>query len=199
MRKWLSPKPPGGRRAGRRRSGGCSTGRGDNPMGCGISGAATTSLVEKTGEKGRSVSPRPSLGRIPGRDANSHAVGRAGVAGRRQMPGPTRRDCPLRATEVMIYITYMPARWSSWRGLRFTAWRVSSSMGRWRRASGAKTRSTSRMRCGGVSHPLSGFSEPLRRPGVRDPVDRAVRQHGMSDPIDSNYPTADNLEGKLNR
>ena len=31
MRKWLSPKPPGGRRAGRRRSGGCSTGRGDNP------------------------------------------------------------------------------------------------------------------------------------------------------------------------
>ena len=31
MRKWLSPKPPGGRRAGRRRSGGCSTRRGDNP------------------------------------------------------------------------------------------------------------------------------------------------------------------------
>jgi len=167
-------------------------------LGCGISGAATASLVEKTGGRGRSVSPRPSLGRIPGRDADSHAVGRAGVAGRRQMPGPIRLDCPLRATEVMIYIAYTPARWSSWRGLRFTAWRASSSMGRWRRASGAKTRSTSRMRCCGVSHPLSGVSEPVRRPGVRDPIDRAVRQPGTSDPIGSNRPTAGNLEGKLN-
>jgi thioredoxin reductase (NADPH) len=42
------------------------------------------------------------LGRIPGRDADLHADERAGVADCRQMPGPIRRDCPLRATEKVV-------------------------------------------------------------------------------------------------
>ena len=75
-------------------------------MGCGVSGAATASLVQKTGGWGRTGSANWSLGSIRGRDVNLCTDGRAETACRRQMPGPIRRDCPLRANEQVVYTAY---------------------------------------------------------------------------------------------
>lgn len=63
---------------------------------------------ESGGEGGRAPA-RPLLGRIRGHDADLHADGQAGVAGRRQMPGlsgSVRRDYPLRANEKVVYTAY---------------------------------------------------------------------------------------------
>lgn len=54
------------------------------------------------------MSARPLLGHIPGRTAALHADGRAGVASRRQMPGHSRRDEPLRVTQKVVYASYTP-------------------------------------------------------------------------------------------
>ena len=52
------------------------------------------------------MSARPSLGGFGARDANLHADGRAGVVCRRQVPTPIRQDCPLRATQHVVYAIY---------------------------------------------------------------------------------------------
>ena len=75
-------------------------------MGCAVSGAARASLVEETGRRGRSAPARPSPGRIGGRGAGPHAVGRAGAACRRQMPTQIKEDCPLRAAKKVVCISY---------------------------------------------------------------------------------------------
>ena len=48
------------------------------------------------------MSARPSLGGFGARDANL----RAGVVCRRQVPTPIRQDCPLRATQHVVYAIY---------------------------------------------------------------------------------------------
>ena len=73
---------------------------------------AMAAAGQETGGEGESGPARPSLGRIRGPDADSHAVGAADVAGRRQMPWPIRRDCPLRANEQVVYTAYTRANFS---------------------------------------------------------------------------------------
>ena len=97
---------PGATAAGAVRRYGLTPGR--FGMGCGVSGAATASLVQKTGGRGRTGSANWSLGRIRGRDANLCTDRRAEAACRRQMPGPIRRDCPLRTHGQVVYTAYTP-------------------------------------------------------------------------------------------
>jgi len=66
-------------------------------LGCAVSDTAMAAAGRQTGGEGESGQARPSSGRVRGRDADLHADGRAQAACRRQMPGPIRRDCPLRA------------------------------------------------------------------------------------------------------
>ena len=72
----------------------------------GVSGTAMAAAGQETGWEGVSGLARPSSGRVRGRDADLHADGRAEAACRRQMPGPIRRDCPLRANEQVVYTAY---------------------------------------------------------------------------------------------
>jgi hypothetical protein len=106
MRKRRNPKSPDGRHAERRRSGDCSTRRGDNPRMTAFGlwrprhghGGGWPGNRRGGGKRAGAA----ALGRIRGRDANRGTDGRAEAACRRQMPGPIRRDCPLRPDEQMV-------------------------------------------------------------------------------------------------
>ena len=94
-RKRLSAKPRGGRRAGRRPSGGCSTDL-DHPKNttlvCDASGAATVAAGPRAGARRNARRRTPRRGGFGRRDATQRRLANAGDR-RTQVPTPVWRHC----------------------------------------------------------------------------------------------------------